>query len=170
MVMNSTTLRRWLQWSLEGRYQWGYSSSSTGRYGNQSLYVHIYPPDTPRKLRRCAHLARIWLPISAVSTLGTASIVVTLIEVSLLTASIGPAVLLLLAWIALVQVAAPINSRLATSSAWKSLISPNLDDEIRFDQLHTTVYRLQQAERQVEGGEISQHEYHRRWSKAFAGL
>ncbi|HSP76654.1 MAG TPA: DUF6611 family protein [Cryobacterium sp.] len=168
MSVDSAPIQRWLRWLLEGRYRWGYFTSSTGRYGSEYLRVVIYPPDSPRILRRCAHLARFWLPVSAASTLGTASIVVTLVEISLLTASIGPAVLCLLAWIALKHVSAPMTRRQVTTSARKSTISLNLNDELRFDQVNGLLKRLRQAERQMDGGAISKREYQDRWAVAFA--
>ena len=170
MSLDGPPIRRWLRWMFEGRYRWGYSTSSTGRYGSRSLYLHVYPPDTPRILRRCAHLSRIWIPVSTVGTVATAPLVATIVEMSLLTASAGPAALLLLAWIALQRVAAPLNKQLMTTSAHKSTINPNLDDELRFDQVHIVLDRLRQAERQMDAGEISHHEYRARWSSAFAEL
>lgn len=163
-------IQRWLRWLLEGRYRWGYFTSSIGRYGSQNLRIVIYPPDSPRILRRCAHLARFWIPVSAAGTLGTASIVVTLVEISLLTASLGPAVLCVLVGTALKRVSAPITRRQVITSAWKSTISPNLDDEHRFDHVDGCLQRLCQAERQLEVGAISRREYQEQWAIAFTVL
>ncbi len=162
--------RSWLRWIFEGRYRWGYVSTSTGRYGSESIHLSLYPPESSRVLRRCAHLTRTWPRFTVVGTAVTAPSAVIIADISLIVAGAGPLILLMFVWVALTRISAPVTGHTAFISARRSGIGSDIEDDFRYSFVRGLFIELHMVEQQLESGEISWDEYQQVWSTTFAEL
>lgn len=167
---NLLSSRSWLRWIFEGRYRWGYVSTSTGRYGRESIHFSLYPPESPRVLRRCAHLSRTWPRFTVVGTAVTAPPAVIIADISLLVAGAGPLILLIFVWVALARISAPVTRRIAFISARKSGITPDIEEDFRYSYVLGLFITLRMIEQRFDNGEISWDEYQQIWSTTFDEL
>ncbi|MFP7761365.1 DUF6611 family protein [Marisediminicola sp. LYQ134] len=170
MTLSVAMVRHWPRWALDGRHRWGYSRLRSRRYGAQSLAVHVYQPGEPRVLRRCAHLSRMWTPISAVGTLTTAPTVAVVAEISMLSASAGPLALLILAGTSLNRISAPVRARLITVSARRAAAQGDVAADAEFHAVHDILDALRDAERQLDAGAITGAEFDETWAGVAARI
>ncbi|RUQ96890.1 DUF6611 family protein [Labedella endophytica] len=158
------------RWLVEGRYRWGYTSTSVGRYGTQTIVVQVLPPGTPRVLRRCTHLTRSWAPLSGAGTAAGAPIGAAIADVSLFAAGAIVLPLLVLVGMVMARVTHPVRSRTVSASAFRSSIRASVVDDLHFARLQHLAEGLHDAETRIDAGDIRWPEYADRWERAFAAL
>lgn len=163
-------VRRWARWLVDGRYRWGYAVARTGRYGTQSIGVHVFAPGTSRALRRCAHLARMWTPVSAAGTAATAPVVVAVADVSVAIAGGAPLALFIATGIALQRASAPTRSHAVSAHARRRVSAAPTPADARFDEITRTIQRLHDAEERRDDGSLSDRDYLARWNIEFERL
>ncbi|MCI2956673.1 hypothetical protein MN032_03115 [Agromyces atrinae] len=163
-------LRLWARWLLDGRYRWGYAVARTGRYGTQSIGVHIFAPGTSPKLRRCAHLARMWTPVSAAGTIAAAPVIVAVADVSVAVAGGGPLALFVATGIALRRASAATRAHAVSAYARRRVSEASTPIDSRFDEVALTIQRLHAAEEGRDDGSVSVRAYLALWNTEFERL
>lgn len=155
-----------LRWMREGRYRWGYTTQSTGRYGAIRITVNVYPPGIHRDLRRCSHAIRLWPPVMLVAGVALTAIDVIVAEVPLGIATVSTLGFLLLVGGVLMQVSSPIRSRTISVVASSHV---TVDEPSRhYSDVRYMLARLQDAEDQYERGTLTWRQYEQRWASAYA--
>lgn len=156
-------LRRGL---LDGRYRWGSERMRPRRYGGGIRRIDVHAPDAPRHLLRSARMSRGWPVIAPATAVPTGALAAEITGAAMsLAVAVAMLPLLALCWV-LARVSAGVRAHSVSVIVTTRNLATASDDP-RWVVAEQLVWRLQDAEDDLDGGLIDSGSYARVWSECY---